>query len=488
MHIPNELVVAILESVGSQDLKSARLVCKTWCSYASGFLFDKIYVAPNRVDLEVFNAITQDPILSKCVRQLVYEGSEFVSDLTKRSYVEGLWSQTALMFDASKRSLHGPDPQTNDWIYDVSRCRFSMKEGVSKWKDHSLIKDGYKEYQAHSIYQQRTLQSGAFVESLVQGLSRLVCLESVTLEGGWPLAVRKSLYKHRHGTPLARRWNPFHCCPQRWYWEPEGNDSGKLVDGMRHYWIITAALVRAQRHINDFAIGRDYQPYETEISPEIFERKDPMRPNALGLDIAAFSGLERLHLRFATCADRSVPEYWDNIEGLLRLLGSMHSLRRLDLYFPYLPEDEDYLSLYRYDQVFPQEMAWNNLVELALYNFASSATDLLRLFLIQMPNLKRIRLGVTQLLEGCWESVIECLKQYNQFTSFEVDDDYALCHYGTESLDCRNIKISEYVVHGGRHPCLLVGQLSSEAYMLKIDASLRDRLLEMKRSRTHVAI
>lgn len=487
MHIPNELVVAILESVGSQDLKSARLVCKTWCSYASGFLFDKIYVAPNRVDLEVFNAITQDPILSKCVRQLVYEGSEFVSDLTKRSYVDCLWSQTALMFDASKRSLDSPDPQINDWIYDVARSR---TEEFAKWRNHSLIEDGYREYQAHSIYQQRALQSGDFLESLVQGLSRLDCLESVTLEGGWPPAVRKSLYKHRHGTPLARRWNPFHCCPHRWYWEPEGNDSEELVDGMRHYWIITAALVRAQRHINDFAIGRDHQPYETEISPEIFERKDPMRPNALGLDIAAFSGLERLHLRIATCEDRSVPEYCDNIEGLPRLLGSMHSLRRLDLYFSYLPKDEDYLSLYRYDQVFPQEMAWNNLVEMALYNFASSATDLLRLLLIQMPNLKRIRLGVTQLLEGCWESVIECLKQYSQFTSFEVDDDdyYTLYHYGTEFHDCRNIKISEYVVHGGRHPCLPDGQLSSEAYMLKIDASLRDRFLEMKRSRTHVAI
>lgn len=62
MHFPNELVVAIIESLGAQGLKSARLVSKTWCSYASILLFEKIYVAPNRIDLEVFNAITQHPI------------------------------------------------------------------------------------------------------------------------------------------------------------------------------------------------------------------------------------------------------------------------------------------------------------------------------------------------------------------------------------------------------------------------------------------
>ena len=77
---PNELVVAILGYLERSHLKLTRLVCKTWCSYASRFLFDKIYVAPNKIDLEVFEAITQHPILSKCVRRLVYDGSEFLPD------------------------------------------------------------------------------------------------------------------------------------------------------------------------------------------------------------------------------------------------------------------------------------------------------------------------------------------------------------------------------------------------------------------------
>ena len=482
MHFPNELILAILESSGRHDLKSARLVCKTWCSYASGFLFEKIYVAPNRVDLEVFDAVTQHPILSKCVRNLVYDGSEFVPDLSKRSYVKDLWFQTSMLIDISEPGPYSPDPQINDWASDVSRQGFSVAEVVAKWKDQPLVNDGYKEYQDHSVYQQRALQSGDFVESLVQGLSRLVCLVSVDLVGQWPYSVRTSLWL---STPLARKWNPFHCFPHSWYWDPKNNHSEELPDGMLHYWIITAALVRAQRPIDEFATGRDSI---AGISPEVFERRDPLRPSILGLDIAAFSGLKRLHLRLAGC-EGLAPDNCDNIEWLPKLLGSMHSLRRLDLELSLSCTEEDHLSLFRCDQVFPQVTTWKNLEAMNLHNFASSATNLLRLLLIQMPNLKSLGLGITQLLEGDWESVIECFKQFNHFTTFKIDYDSILSHNGDEGLECDNNTITEYILHGGRHPCLSDDQpaSASEAYILQIDTALRDRLVEMKSSRTHVA-
>ena len=255
MYLPNELVVAIMESLGRHDLKSTRLVCKTWCSYASRFLFDKIYIAPNETDLEVFDAITQDPILSKCVRQLVYDGSEFMPGLTSGSYVRDLWTQTATMFGTRSLIPDSIDSQIKDWTSDVARQEFSLKDAVAikdwtydvarrglsledsvaKWRNHSLINCGYRKYREHSVYQQKALQSGDFVESLVQGLSRLGCLESVTLEGGWPYSVQTSLCDNHHGTPLARGWHPFHLRPHRWSWEPEAYEFEELPDGMRHY-------------------------------------------------------------------------------------------------------------------------------------------------------------------------------------------------------------------------------------------------------------
>ena len=481
MHLPNELIVAILGYLDRSHLKSTRLVCKTWCSYASQFLFDKIYVAPNKIDLEVFEAITQHPILSKCVRRLVYDGSEFLPDLTMCSYVESLGSQTTLMCKTGEASPENWDSQTRDWVADATGCGMSLQEAVAKWEDQSPINRGYQVYQQHSVYQQTALESGEFIESLVQGLSRLVCLEAVALEGGWPSAVQEGLGGHHHGTPLARRWNPFHCCPHKWAWQPEESDIEKIPDGERHYWIITTALVRAERQVDEFVFNGDCLLRWDGISPNFFV------PNALGLDIAALSEIKRLHLLLASCRDAEAPEYCDNIGGLPQLLGSMHVLQRLELDVPNTIND---LILYNHDQVFPKVTMWNNLGTLGLFNFSSSATDLLRLLLIQMPRLKSLDLGPTQLVEGCWESVIECLRQCHQFTALEIESDCLLYHRGEEFLLCDNADITEYIMHGGRHPCLSEDQptSASEAYMLRIDAALRDRLLEMKSSRTHLPI
>ena len=121
-------------------------------------------------------------------------------------------------------------------------------------------------------------------------------------------------------------------------------------------------------------------------------------------------------------------------------------------------------------------------------DFASSAIELLRLLLIQMPRLQELSLGSTQLMEGCWESVIECLMMYNQLTSLVIDHYTTLYHHGDEVLECSNPKVEFYIIYGDRHPCLSDDQptSASAAYMLNLDASFRNRLLEVKRPRARV--
>lgn len=508
MHFPNELVEAIIESLPGQGLKSARLVSKTWCSYASVLLFKKIYVAPNRLDLEVFDAITQHPIFSTYVRQLVYDDAEFMPRLKKTGYIRGLRTQTALMFGGGRSSLQDPDPQINEWVSDVARTDFPLEEVVAKWEHCDLICVGYMKYQEHSIYQQEALQRMDFFRTLVQGLSRLGSLESVTLGGGWPIPVRTTPCELLHGTALARRWNPFHCSPHARSWEM-GNSPQDLYRRMRPHRIINAALVEAQRHIDEFAIGRNcvhgiYPNTFREIdapmrpnplrlgienfsapraSPEIFETNDPMRPCALSLDIATFSGPKRLHLRLGTCDEVSASDNCDNMAGLQKLLKSTHLLRRPNLDSSYAIEHHpsryrhDHLSmpylvdnhpnLYWYFQIYQPTMTLENIEEVALHNLACSATNLLYVLLIQMPNLKHVELGPTRLLHGSWESVIECLRQFNHFTTFQ--------YLGEQIFECDNGDINEYVMHGGRHPCLLDEQptYASEAYMLEINFLFR---------------
>ena len=325
MHLPNELVLDILQSLGRTDLKSARLVCKSWYPCASHFLFDKIYVAPNQIDIQVFEAITQHPILSKCVRHLVYDASVFASNLTRASYVAEFLRQVSLIDRKGEASPENTDPQIFDLIHDCTRPKWGLpldweEEQIAIWKDHSFFYPGYQAYQEHSIYQERALQSGNFLQTLVLGLSRLDCLVSVSLQGAWTPLVVANLGEHHYGTSLARRWNPFHCFPRRWLWE--------LVTD-RDFGILTTALARVKPHIghiDEFAIDGDF------LVNDRYLEKDRTRVKSLGSGIAALSGIKRLHLNLVhDNLELPGPKYDNNVEALLKLLGSMHSLQRLHI-------------------------------------------------------------------------------------------------------------------------------------------------------------
>ena len=208
------------------------------------FSFDKIYIAPNKIDLEVFNAITHQLILSKCVRQLNYDASVFMSDLTIESYTIELMSQTCSGSKMGEASPDTTDSQMKDWVLDLYTGQMYAEGKVNIWKDHSLIRRSYQVYQEHSVFQTKAVQSGGFFATLELGLTMLGSLKSVFLKGVW---IQSNFGEHYRGSPLARTSNPFHCIPNRWAWRP-GRDCP--------YGIITTALARATDHIDEFVIDK----------------------------------------------------------------------------------------------------------------------------------------------------------------------------------------------------------------------------------------
>ena len=70
MDIPNKIILQIFQLLEKSDLKSARLVKKTWTVVAAKLLFDQVYVSPHSENLEVFTAIAQHPLLSQCIKTL----------------------------------------------------------------------------------------------------------------------------------------------------------------------------------------------------------------------------------------------------------------------------------------------------------------------------------------------------------------------------------------------------------------------------------
>ena len=273
-----------------------------------------------------------------------------------------------------------------------------------------------------------------------------------------------------NGTPLARRWNPFHYGPRKWSLLGERPEEDSL-HVMRHYRILDTALAATQKHVDGIFVCKSSLG---GVSPFAFAINDVTRLDGTGVDIAALSGSKRLCL----CVEGDGLISWDNIEGLSELLASMHLLQQLELDVTWTQSH----CPFTHDQVFPQAMTWNNLERFTLTRFSSDAAKLLCLLLIQMPGLKLMEFGDVILQQGRWETVIECLKQTNRSTIYKFRDNAVLTHRAGRGIRQDMLDINEYIMHGGRHPCLLEDQptSASEEYMFQIDAPLRDRLLETR--------
>ena len=119
MNLPNEIILQILRSLEKCDLKSARPVSSTWTALAAEFLFDQAYVSVHPKNLEVFNSIAQHPLLSQCIKTLIYDAVNFVEPCTKDDYFRRLMGQTRRCFPTSSVPSFGAptlDDEINTWV------------------------------------------------------------------------------------------------------------------------------------------------------------------------------------------------------------------------------------------------------------------------------------------------------------------------------------------------------------------------------------
>lgn len=492
--LPDEVILAITARLAFSDLKSTSLLSKAWHVCASNFLFANISVSPNNEDLEIFEAITQHPLLSTCVRHLLYDGSEFLLHLSKHQYLEELWRQrpsvgTIQLNQTGFDMLHSSDRGTSVWKAYVVQNKMGAADIEAKFNDAKFVSDGYRKYHAHAIYQHKCFQDGKLLRRLVQGLQRLKKLVAVTLESGWdPVDMS---FEPRKGGRLARNWSIFHCSPQSWNWGPRTNRPclERGSDGAEHYCILVSALAQAQRRIRTFQTGSDSR---SAVPPYVFDRSrntySTMPVRFHDDNLTAFSGLEELSLRFSTYTEAETSRLFKNISGFPALFRSMDHLKGLELRL----SGANYKqrpAYYTYDQVFPKDMRWDSMERLGLFQMSIGATDLISLVLSAMPGLKYLELGEIILSEGSWRCVFESFKQMRRLCAFQIPCDTTLYHDGdppfpgsyriirTELYD----KISTYVVHGGRHPSLRSRQPGSAAkeYTRDLEPALQQRLIDL---------
>lgn len=72
--LPAEALAKILKILPKPDLKSVRLCSTRLSAIAASMLFDRVYFAPRKFEMERFRNIAQHPLFSKNIKELVYDG------------------------------------------------------------------------------------------------------------------------------------------------------------------------------------------------------------------------------------------------------------------------------------------------------------------------------------------------------------------------------------------------------------------------------
>ena len=95
--IPAEIVCEVVSYLTKVDIKHFRLVSKGFSAFGSQSLFESIYISPRSKDREAFRAVSKHPVLSRVVREVVFDstyitipGEEELLPVNKANYTRFL--------------------------------------------------------------------------------------------------------------------------------------------------------------------------------------------------------------------------------------------------------------------------------------------------------------------------------------------------------------------------------------------------------------
>lgn len=195
MHLPNEILERILQDLPKADLKAARLVNSQCSSCATQSLFDTLYISPHKINIDVFQGVTQHPVLRHCVKQLRYDGVGFSADWIYPQYFARLWGDTLWWARNLREPFDSPDIQVDSFVesarwnhteeIEIEERVRRLGMAMEKCGDFDSIKAGYLRSQEHAVYERKCIENNNFVRILAVGLQRVsrAALERAHLPG-----------------------------------------------------------------------------------------------------------------------------------------------------------------------------------------------------------------------------------------------------------------------------------------------------------------
>ena len=133
--LPNEILLEIFQHTEKRDLKSVRLVNKQWSYSSVDHLFTKVFVSLHRLNLEVFEKITQHPIFRTTVRTLEYDTIYFSPTLTLLEYARTMCDDELKHI----RNYEGIGPSHDDSNRFFAHPQFhKLSRLLTEWEQQSL--------------------------------------------------------------------------------------------------------------------------------------------------------------------------------------------------------------------------------------------------------------------------------------------------------------------------------------------------------------
>ena len=183
MSLPQELKLEIVQHLGKQDLKAVRLVAKDWSACTSRHLFYRIYWSPQDKDLEVFNNLVSGH-LAGCVQELVFDGSQFLLDISEEGYFNDLCHQLFSLCVPSPDSpslVLGHRSMLSEFVNAI-RSFLEVGDVLPDWATDQLwidfhaegiIKEGYARWRGLASKQRNRMGHPDYLTLFASGLAKL---------------------------------------------------------------------------------------------------------------------------------------------------------------------------------------------------------------------------------------------------------------------------------------------------------------------------
>ena len=439
--------------------------------------------------MTVFTSITETPDLAVHIKEVRY-------DQTKFNPIEDLHEFMSLLLLHNFPMVHGLKPKAQSHPgFSLGQCasavyrppRQPLEETIDRFHLRPFMEEAYMIWCGIVKDEATVLNSYLFFERLTEGFELLPNLTSLAFdESMWWNTMDEFGYVSREqslecdlsGSPLARNWHPF-------YLKPIVYDAYSTNDG-KGCKIIMQALASARRTIERLEGGGCHY-MGTKFQSSWLQ--PPFVKSSLSTSIQVLLlRLRSLSLKVQMQRDDQL-EAPSTLGNLPLVLQRAHLLSKLRLiFYPYelrgVRRRPANLAPRRikFDNVFRRPCQYPHLREVSLVGMELDALTL-EVFLAECcKQIKSLEMREISLLNGCWEGVIQGLRCIQATRKVYLNRCYlgsggTLSHRdgrifavksylssGQHEGEIEADDINDYILYGGKHPCLSQGDLEGQEW------------------------